>query len=326
MQKLLMWTVVAATLSCLTITGCASKTAKPDKKPKAQSKAKKVAKTDLEKVFQNIFEVPENSSIAPELLAPKTVEDAQNIVRSDNISLFPKADAVFAAHLVKQPDDLKNLTWHAQLYLAWSDSASLTQKTLGSSVSRLEKKKEKAEQILAAAEVDMAQQEQAKASIEELNWLIPMTNKVLAELAKVQQEKLAIGQEKTLAILEKHKDTYQGFRLGADMTRQTDEWDKYSDYITKLEQLNPDSNGLLFIRGVVAFSRDKDLQKAEKFLQQAVANDPKFTKAQYYLALTYLNRRKLEDADQAMAKTLEISPGHPFANAVQKYINRLQGM
>ena len=51
-------------------------------------------------------------------------------------------------------------------------------------------------------------------------------------------------------------------------------------------------------------------------------NDPKFTKAQYYLALSYLNRRRFDEAGAAMERTLEISPGHPFAHAVRAFINR----
>lgn len=279
-------------------------------------------RSDLERLFGNIFEVPEDAQIPANLLEPKSVEDAQNIVRSDNLALFAKADAVFAGHLAKQPDDLKNLTWHAQLYLAWADSAMMTRKTLGGSVDKLAKRQERLNEKLEDPELGEDERAEAEAALDELGWLVPLAEKTLAELEQVAEEKLAVGKEKTLAILDAHPDTYEGFRLGADYYRMSEEWDRFDKYMGDLEELNPDSNGLRFLKGVVAFSKEKDFVLAERHLSEAVDKDPKFTKAQYYLALSYLNRRRFEEANEAMGRTLEISPGHPFAHAVRAFISR----
>jgi len=306
--------------------GGAKPATKPDEKSGATAAAVPAEKDDLDQVFENIFNVPADATIAGNLLDPKSVEDAQAIVKSDNLALFDRADRVFADFLKAHPDDVKNLTWHAQLFLAWADSAALTAKTLGSSVEKLTKRKDDLTAKL--ADTSLADDEKAKTQrgLAEAERLIPLVQKVLEQLGQVVEQKKAIGKEKTLALLKKHKDTYEGYRLAADLYRIDEDWGNYSDALAKLEKLNPKSNGLLFLKGVVAFQRDKEFGSAEKYLGQAVANDAQFTKAQYYLALTYVNMRRFDDAQQALDKTLAISPGHPFANAVKKLVAKLNRM
>ncbi|MFH1811301.1 MAG: tetratricopeptide repeat protein [Pseudomonadota bacterium] len=322
-------------LGALTALSCAMTSCASDKAAKVEptaaapavalSPADQEERARLQKVFQSIFDVPADATIAPELLEPKTLADAQNIVRSDNVSLFPRADAVFTAHLAQKPDDLDNLTWHAQLYLAWADSTALTGKTLSTSLQKLGGQRDELKQKLDAGELEGAAKLKARARLDEIDWLLPLVEEVQGRLQQVAREKIAIGETKTQAILARHGDSYKGFRLGADLARISEDWDRYSERVQKLEQRNPDSNGLRFLKGVVAFSRDKDYAEAVRFLQEAIAKDPKFTKAQYYLALTYLNQRKFDDAVQALDRTLELSPGHPFANAVRSYITRARG-
>lgn len=279
----------------------------------------------LQKVFQRIFEVPPELNIGSRILNPKSPEDAQNIVRSDNVALYPRADAFWQKYLPAHPDDLDNQTWHAQMFLAWADSAQLTSKTLHSSEKRLGRKQDKLQAALDAGDLTGAAKLKAKKQIEEMHWLLPLIVQTRARLDEVAKDKLSQGQLMTQAILAKAPDSYQGYRLAADLARITEDWDGFERAAKKIEQLNPESNGLRFLRGVVAFSRDKDYILAEKYLSDAVAHDAKFTKAQYYLALSYLNRRQFDAAQAALKRTLEISPGHPFANAVQAYIARARG-
>jgi tetratricopeptide (TPR) repeat protein len=291
----------------------------------ALSPAEQQERAHLQKVFESIFDVPADATIAANLLDPKTVDDAQDIVRSDNVSLFPRADALFTSYLKSKPDDLENLTWHAQLYLAWADSTTLTGKTLASSVQKLSAQRDDLQGKLDAGELDGAAKLKAQARLEEIAWLLPLVQEVQARLDKVAAEKLGVAATKTEAIVAKHGDSYKGFRLAADLARIREDWATYDERVKKLEQRNPDSNGLRFLKGVVAFSRDKDYAEAVNQLKAAVDKDPKFTKAQYYLALTYLNQRQFDDAVQALDRTLALSPGHPFANAVRSYIARARG-
>lgn len=279
----------------------------------------------LQKVFQRIFEVPPELNIGSRILNPKTPEDAQNVVRSDNVALYPRADAFWKKYLAEHPDDLDNQTWHAQMFLAWADSAQLTSKTLHSSEKRLAAKRDKFQAQLDAGDLSGAAKLKAKKQIQEMQWLLPLIAQTRARLDEVAKEKLALGQQMTQAILAKAPDSYQGYRLAADLARISEDWDAFDLAAQKIEQLNPDSNGLRFLRGVVAFSRDKDYVSAEKYLADAVSHDAKFTKAQYYLALSYLNRRQFDAAQAALQRTLDISPGHPFANAVRAYIARARG-
>ncbi len=322
------FTVLAPALATTLLLGCADRgESRPDETARtpALSAEEQEQRAKLQKVFASIFEVPEDVSFAPELLEPSTPEHAQNIVRSDNAALFPRADAFFTGHLKKHPDDLANQTWHAQLFLAWADSSTLTAKTLATSVERLGKQRDKLSGQLEAGELSGVKKLQAEQKLDELAWLLPLTEEMQRRLLGVAADKLEIGKQKTEAILAKHADTYEGYRLAADLARIGENWEGYGEAVRQLEQHNPDSNGLRFLRGVVAFARDKNYSEAEQYLGEAVAKDPKFTKAQYYLALSHLNRRQFEEAVAALDKTLEISPGHPFSNAVRSYITRVRG-
>lgn len=304
--------------------GGAKQETRPDEKAGGSTAAAvPQEKDDLDKVFENIFNVPADATIAANLLDPKSVEDAQAIVKSDNLALFDRADRVFADYLKGHADDVKNLTWHAQLFLAWADSAALTAKTLGGSVDKLTRRKDDLTAKLADGSLTDDEKAKAQQGVADAERLIPLVQKVLDQLAQVIEQKKAIGKEKTLALLKQHKDTYEGYRLAADLYRIDEDWGNYGDALAKLEKLNPKSNGLLFLKGVVAFQRDKEFGSAEKYLNQAVANDAQFTKAQYYLALTYVNMKRFDDAQQALDKTLALSPGHPFANAVKKLVAKL---
>ena len=289
-----------------------------DKDEQAQREA-------LQKVFQRIFEVPPELNIASRVLNPKTPEDAQNVVRSDNVALYPRAEAFWQKYLAAHPDDLENHTWQAQMYLAWADSAQLTSKTLKTSQERLSARRDKLQSELDAGTLEGAAKLKAQKDLDEAHWLLPLVEHTRGRLDAVATAKLAEGKTLTEAILAKSPDTYQGYRLAADLARISEDWPAFDAAVAKIEALNPDSNGLRFVRGVVAFSRDKDYVSAEKFLGEAVANDAKFTKAQYYLALSYLNRRQFDAAVAALDQTLRISPGHPFANAVRAYIARARG-
>ncbi|MBN2359417.1 MAG: tetratricopeptide repeat protein [Deltaproteobacteria bacterium] len=321
---------VATALTLSLLGGCsgAKEAVKPDDGTGGSSAVVAVPaeKDDLALVFENIFDVPADARIAANLLDPKTVDDAQAIVRSDNPALFDKADRVFAEHLKGKPDDLKNLTWHAQLFLAWADSAALTARTLDSSVEKLAKRQAALTEKLAGDSLSDQDRAKAQQALAETEQLIPLVQKVLGQLEQVAAQKKAIGKEKTQALLKQHRDTYEGYRLAADCYRIEEDWGNYGDALAKLEKLNPQSNGLLFIKGVVAFQRDREYGSAERYLSQAVGNDAQFTKAQYYLALTYVNMRRFDDAQRALDQTLALSPGHPFANAVKKLVARLSRM
>lgn len=277
---------------------------------------------DLEVVFTNIFNVPPDTRLPARLREPGSVQDAQDIVRSDNISLFTKADSVLTAHLKANPGDVKNQTWHAQLFLAWADSAALTRKTLGNSVERLKARKATLDEVLADASASAEDKDQARADQASLEKLLGATDALLATLDTVAKEKLAVGEQKTQELLKQHWDSYEGYRLGADLARLKDDWDGFDKNLAQLEKLNPDSNGLRFLKGMVAFQKDKDYATAEKHLADAMAHDANFAKAQYYLALALINQRRFDDASKAIAQTLAISPGHPFANAVRSFVMR----
>ena len=94
-----------------------------------------------------------------------------------------------------------------------------------------------------------------------------------------------------------------------------------------IETLGLTSDTLLAIlerEGAVALKRDQDHAAAEQHLKRAVERDPRFTKAHYCLALVYLTSGRIDDAEGEIQQTLRLSPGHPLAHAVQRYIVKLR--
>ena len=297
--------------------------ARTDVKPAPPLANPLVPPQELDEVMGSIFNVPSDPAIPPRLLNPASPEDAQDVVRSDNTALYDKADACLAAHLREHPDDVKNLTWHAQLFIAWADSALLTQRTLAGSVKKLEARRAELEERLKDPALDATEREAQGESLKDVVHLADVTRRVLDKLGTLAEQKKAVGKEKALALLAQHPESYEGFRLAADLYRVEEDWPRYEDAVVKLERLNPASNGLLFLKGVVAFQREKDYPAAESHLREAVAKDPQFTKARYYLALTYVNLHRAQDAKRSLEETLRASPGHPFANAVRALVARM---
>ncbi|MBN2358005.1 MAG: tetratricopeptide repeat protein [Deltaproteobacteria bacterium] len=298
---------------CALLGGCAgSKAAGPQAQPVAApalSAEEERERQQLEQVFRNLLDVPADAAIAERLRDPKTVQDAQDVVRSDNIALYPKADKLFAEYLASHPEDITNLTWHAQLYLAWADAAIATRQSLAQSLERLRQEQ---------------QAGQAGDRLEQLAWTIGLAERAQADLDAVAREKLGVGAAKALAILKLDQESYEGYRLAADLFRLNGDWTQHEKFMKKLEARNPDSVGLRFQKGVVAYCRDQDLHQAERYLKEALAKDPQFAKAQYYLALTYLSMHRYDHAREALEQTLRISPGHPLANAIRGYVQRVK--
>ena len=68
----------------------------------------------------------------------------------------------------------------------------------------------------------------------------------------------------------------------ADFYRITQDWSKFDEMVAKIEARNPDSVGLLFLRGVEARDRKGDPNQAKSYLEQALWRDQLFVRARVH--------------------------------------------
>src|SRR5256885_2191297 len=71
-------------------------------------------------------------------------------------------------------------------------------------------------------------------------------------------EHVAAGVEDAQKYIAQKPDDYVGYRIAADAARLRNQWKEFSENVAKVEEKNPDSNGLVFLRGVASQMRDGD--------------------------------------------------------------------
>ena len=179
----------------------------------------------LEPIFQQLFSAPKKAKIPSNLLRPKSWQDAVNILKKDNIALFSLADTIFLQHLKKHPQAIKVLAWRAQLYLTWADSALLTSYTL----------------------VNLNKHAAKSAARKNKNG--KQTEKAIEILNKIGIDKLKAVQKMVHILKQNGPDLYETWRVAADYHRLRGEWKQFNLAMFKVEQLNPGSNGLVFLKG-----------------------------------------------------------------------------
>lgn len=229
---------------------------------------------------------------------PKSLDDVLEVLRRDQISLFPEAVKFATTQSGPQP-----LALRAQIELAWGEAqlilAELLQRASGdlrAQAGRLEVKKH----------ADALGPADAKRLTE--------LRVTLAELRDIEQALTRAGgghinQGATLArlVIDQAPNDYHGYRVAADYYRLRDDWAGFDEMVKKIEAANPDSNGLVFLRGMEALHRHNDPARAEQHFKQALERDPKFARAQVQLLLA---QRDTTGAFAALQKLKEINPHH----------------
>ena len=115
------------------------------------------------------------------------------------------------------------------------------------------------------------------------------------------------GADVARKIIRDYPEAYQGYRVLADFYRITQDWTKFDEMVAKIEARNPESVGLLFLRGVEARDRKGDPNQAKSYLEQALWRDQLFVRARVHLLLT-------QDTDEGVDRQYELlrraSPYH----------------
>jgi tetratricopeptide (TPR) repeat protein len=210
------------------------------------------------------------------LKAPKSLDDVLEILKLDQLDLFGPGVA-FAA----KQDDMKALTLRAQIELAWGEAQmilaeifSQTAKYLGTTLRSLE-----------AKDAAGALSDSDREKLDKLRKEAGQAKIVSDALARLATEHVAEGAKHAKTVMEKNPSDYQGYRLAADFYRLRQDWQSFDEMVKKIEETNPQSNGLLFLKGVSAANREGDASKANEFYRKALSNDPKFTRAQVQVVL-----------------------------------------
>lgn len=236
------------------------------------------------------------------LANPKSLDDVLEVLRTDDVDLFPAAVQVASADGTPAGKAL-----HAQLELAWGEAllmlSEFVERTMGNL--RNELRGLKAKELAGTLKGDdVARLEKLKKTIVDLEGAIESAS----ALGGLHLER---GGELARKFIAEQPGDYHGYRLAADYHRTQKDWAAFDGMIKKVEEAKPDSTGLLFLRGVEAAQRGNDPAKAVGFFQQALAKDPKFARAQAQIVLAQVYNDK---AYAELQKLKELSPEHQMVS------------
>lgn len=236
---------------------------------------------------------------ASPLREPKSLDDVLEILKLDDMTFFA-AGVKFAL----EQDGVGARALAAQTELAWGDAQLAVGRLMNELAARLETVARTAEQKNDPSAVIVRDQLRA-------------TRGVAEALARLASEHFAAGRKLARDVIDAAPRDYQGYRVAADYYRLREEWSEFDAMVGKLAELNPESNGLGFLRGVAALERDGDAAKAQALLRTALEKDPKFVRAQAQLVRT---QPTLRDAYMEFRKLKELSPNHQLVVWAGEYM------
>ncbi|MBK7859176.1 MAG: hypothetical protein IPJ65_11260 [Archangiaceae bacterium] len=211
---------------------------------------------------------------------PKTLDEAVELLKSDEISSFA-VGADFAA----KDTSPQGKALDAQIELAWGEAQHIVSDLLDRATFNLHEEY----QLLAKRSATKGLDAKEQARFTQLEKALDEMAGVSNALTKLGDEHIATGIKKAKDVIAANPNEYLGYRVAADYYRLTEDWANFDVAVKKLEELNPKSNGLVFARAMEAMQRTQDRSKAVTLLEQALQNDPKFTRARAQLLLAHSN-------------------------------------
>ncbi|HZS38918.1 MAG TPA: hypothetical protein VFF06_18925 [Polyangia bacterium] len=217
--------------------------------------------------------------------APRSLDDVVEALRRDRLADFPAAYGFTVEHA----GDPGALALGAQLQLAWGEDQLIVAEILAHEVER--------------------SPERVRAEIGD----------VRGALARDARGHLDLGMQLAREIIAASPADYHGYRVAADYDRIVGDWAGFDRDLARLEALDPQSNGYLFLRGMEQLSRRHDRRRAESFFRKALARDPKFARAEVQLLLA----RGGIDAEYDDYRRLKaVSPEHQIVEWLGPFIER----
>jgi tetratricopeptide (TPR) repeat protein len=279
--------LTAASLVAVTITACASAAPAPERSSRTVGLSLREA-TALVQAF-------ESKQVPPSKVTPvASKEDALAALKSDRLDLFPSA-----VDWLSKQDGADALALKAQIELAWAEAELTVAEVLARTADRLDEHV-RSLQVRKLTGADAEKLEKDRAHVQ----LYRDTDQALRLLAA---EHVAVGMEDAKRLIAERPDDYVGYRVAADAHRLRSEWREFSAMVTQVEERNPESNGLVFLRGVAAQMRDGDASEAVKLYREALKRDPGFVRAQAQLVLV---QASIFDQKKELDKLRALAPDH----------------
>ncbi|MEE8408273.1 MAG: hypothetical protein V3T05_01585, partial [Myxococcota bacterium] len=229
-------TAAAAALLASTAVGCAS-TKPAIATPSAGPSAADVAATmTIEEARTVVTAVEANWPLRDDhpLKQPKSYEDAEKILKLDQVRLFPAGIAYL--------EDLRGveaLALHGQIELAWGEAYIILVEVMGN----LDRHYASTADALQEKSATQKFSDEEEARIQELRSASVTLRRTGAAFTALIVEHLTAGSEKAEEAISKFPDSYLGYRVAADYHRLMEDWPAFDEMIQKVTERNPDSNG-----------------------------------------------------------------------------------
>lgn len=229
---------------------------------------------------------------------PKSMDDALEILKRDQLDLFPAGIAFLEKQQGPEAEALR-----AQIELAWGEAQSILSEVFADTSGQL-RASVRALQIRVASGEGSDKDAQSLAALEEM---IAKSDLLAVALAKLAAEHVGSGARLAREVIAKHPTNYLGYRVAADFYRLREDWPDFDAMVKKIEETRPESNGLVFLKGAAALQRDRKPEEAQRLLRQALDRDPKFIRAQVQLVLS---RTGVRDTYAEYQKLRAANPSH----------------
>ncbi|AKV00570.1 hypothetical protein AKJ09_07233 [Labilithrix luteola] len=231
------------------------------------------------------------------LRKPKSLADVDAILHLDQLDLFGGA-AAFA----EKQSGTDALVLGAQVELSWSEAQLIVAEVLDGAVENVSE----ATRTLRFRHLSGATSDAEQAKLAELENAEREAKETSLALRELAGEHARRGAELTRKLISASPESFKGYRIAADYHRLRGDWGAFNEALTILEQKNPTSTGLLFLRALQAQS-EGDPIGATQLLRKALQKDPKFVRAQAHLVLL---QRSPEGAHQELEKLRALNPRH----------------
>lgn len=237
----------------------------------AVARSSSMSVEEAQSVLDDLAKTLAASDAQNPLRSPKTLDDVLAVLQSDQVDLFPAAVKVAKAD--KSP---KAQALAAQIELAWGENLRIAAQLIDALSTDL---REEARELSELDAVGKATP-QEKQRLEKLEKLVNDESRIVSALAKVAPAHLREGAALAAELVKKAPEGYEGYRVLADYHRIRADWAAFDAMVKEVEAKNPESTGLLFLKGISEAERKHDLEKGGALLRQALAKDPKFCRAQ----------------------------------------------
>jgi len=276
------------------------------------SAKERLANLDAAGAEEIVVEMESHWPLDPDhpLAHPSSLDDVEDILKLDQVNLYPAAIRV-----VEDLDTTEAIALHAQIELAWGETYTLLAEILTELRTDFQSTATELERRGAAKALDTDGRDR-------LDWLQGSSDELqlrIEALELVAVDHIAVGIDRAERLIERHPDSYLGYRVAADYYRIVREWDKFNEMLAKIEELKPDSNGLRFERGAAAFQTKKDRATAEKWYREALAKDPHFVRAQAHMLIIQSDLPRTYEELLALEK---MNPSHQLVAIAGDAIKR----